>query len=67
MGLLFFSFWFSPSCESVTYCIHIPEPQPVSSVLPLRETLKEARDDQGFDDNLDWRVYYREQPGGTKF
>ena len=41
-------------------------PQPVPSLLPPRETLKEARDDQSFNDNLDWRVYYREQPGGTK-
>ena len=65
MGLLLYS-WFSPLCESVTDCIHIPEPQPVPSLLLPRETLKEDRDDQSFDDNLDWRVYYREQPGGTK-
>ena len=56
MGLLLYS-WFSPLCESVTDCIHIPEPQPVPSLLPLREMLKEDRDDQSFDDNLDWRVY----------
>ena len=47
-------------------CIHILEPQPVPSLLPPREALKEDRDDQSFDDNLDWRVHYREQPGGTK-
>ena len=111
MGLLIYSFWFAPKCESVADCIHmglliysfgllpcvrvrcglyphgltdllflvcsqvresvadcihIPEPQPVPSLLPPRETLKEDRDDQSFDDNLDWRIYYREQPGGTK-
>ena len=30
---------------SVMDCIHIPEPQPVPSLLPPRETVKEARDD----------------------
>ena len=45
----------------------IPEPQPVQSQLPPRETMKEARDVQSSDDDLDWRVCYREQPGGTKF
>ena len=44
-------FWFSPLCESVMDCIHILEPQPVPSLLPPRETLKEARDDLSFDDN----------------
>ena len=48
-------------------CIHIPERQPVSFLLSPRETVKDARDDQSFDDDLDWRVYYREQPRGTKF
>ena len=45
----------------------IPEPQPVASQLPPREAVKEARDDQSSDDDLYWRVCYRELSGSTMF